>query len=60
VLKQFGEIAVKLSRSPLSIIALSFVFAYGFAALVAEPRHHFRFLYILYFEVASKVVTPNY
>ena len=33
--KTLGDIAIKLSRSPLGIIALAFVFMYAIAALVA-------------------------
>lgn len=35
MLKEFGHIALKLSRSPLGIIALAFVLVYGIAALLA-------------------------
>lgn len=35
MLKEFGDIAVRLSRSPLGIIALSFVLVYGVAGLVS-------------------------
>lgn len=35
MMKDFGQIAVKLSRSPLGIIALAFVLVYGIAALLA-------------------------
>jgi hypothetical protein len=35
MLKEVGQIAVKLSRSPLGIIALAFVLVYGIAALLA-------------------------
>lgn len=35
MLKEFGDIAVKLSRNPLGVIALAFVFVYGIAAYVS-------------------------
>ena len=34
VLKDFGDIAVKLSRNPLGVLSLAFVFVYGIAGYV--------------------------
>ncbi|MBI5592583.1 MAG: hypothetical protein HY881_19120 [Deltaproteobacteria bacterium] len=35
MLKEFGDIAVKLSRNPLGVLALAFVFVYGIAGYVS-------------------------
>jgi hypothetical protein len=35
LLKEFGDIAVKLSRNPLGVLSLAFVFVYGIAGYVS-------------------------